>query len=266
VGCHQEALAAQGAPRPASGERSQRRHVQAMQRCWVRAQATRGAPLPGGHLNVPLHERRPWAPRRLLSGVAVAYVGVSSGAVKLRRLRVALGSRTTRAPSRRRLRRRSCVRRRCALLVQRVGDRVLEAQLSPFADGGVPCVGSEAPAGGREERPVKPRRDLVLLSAVAVGRRGASKPRGMTEVAVDDGDGREPEESFGGPRWRRMATLGRQLNQRGWAPRTATTAARTRSSAGARAARTVASSCHGSAISAPSPANPSRTPRRQNGL
>ena len=58
----------------------------------------------------------------------------------------------------------------------------------------------------------------------------------------------------------------RQVNQRGCASRTAAVAARTRSSAAARAATTVASSCHGSAIPALSPASPSRTPRRQNGL
>ena len=57
-----------------------------------------------------------------------------------------------------------------------------------------------------------------------------------------------------------------QVNQRGWALRTAAMAARTRSSAAARAASTVASSSHGSAIPALSPASPSRTPSRQNGL
>ena len=59
---------------------------------------------------------------------------------------------------------------------------------------------------------------------------------------------------------------GRQVNQRGWALRTAAMASRTRSSGSARAARTVASSCHGSAIPALSPASPSRTARKQKGL
>jgi dihydrofolate reductase len=65
---------------------------------------------------------------------------------------------------------------------------------------------------------------------------------------------------------RELKAKPRQLNQRGWTPRTAAMAARTRSSGAARAARTVASLCHGSATSASSPASPSRTPRRQNGL
>jgi RTX calcium-binding nonapeptide repeat (4 copies) len=47
LGCNQEALAAQGAPRPASGERSQRRHGQAMQRCRSRpASEVRGTQAP----------------------------------------------------------------------------------------------------------------------------------------------------------------------------------------------------------------------------
>ena len=65
---------------------------------------------------------------------------------------------------------------------------------------------------------------------------------------------------------RGRSSHGRQVNHRGWALRTAAMASRTRSSGSARAARTVASSCHGSAIPALSPASPSRTPRKQNGL
>ena len=60
------------------------------------------------------------------------------------------------------------MRRLRPLLVQGVGDRIGEVELSSRADGGVPGVGSVAAAGGREERRLEPSLDGVLLLTVAV--------------------------------------------------------------------------------------------------
>ena len=119
---------------------------------------------------------------------------------------------------------------------------------------------------GRPRRPVtgpmhrRDRRRRAGLSTVPGSARHApvsrapSRPRASCTRRCRGGDGtgcgRKPP----------------QGNQRGWARRTAATAARTRSSAGARAAITVASSCHGSGMPPLSPASPSRTASRQNGL
>src|SRR4051812_44157729 len=81
-------------------------------------------------------------------------------------------------------------------VVEAVGDRVLEVQGGPLADGGVPGVHAETLSSRVEEGGAQPRVDGVLRLAVSMRAGRAVEPRRAMELPADSGDRREAGETL----------------------------------------------------------------------
>jgi two-component system sensor histidine kinase VanS len=83
-----------------------------------------------------------------------------------------------------------------ARLLERVGDRLLEAEHAPFAGSSIPCVGPATCGGWLEERLVEPGVERIVGFAVAVCLSSADEPSGPSGLAGDCGDRSQTTEAF----------------------------------------------------------------------